>query len=432
MAYSWYIVAMIENDSFQQDVKGILKNIEDFSGQGAAYHALNEQKFFTNSSVCDFCKFCLDQPSTISLCRYTTCSATMHSISSGEPHYQHCWAGLICITIALAPRNICQGGLSLGGFYFEGEGQDLEGILRQRLAYLRKSVLDDFVSRISTLRETSPSVLRGIGNFALEATFSSGINSHAFFRKQNQKYIQQRQIAEAFADLRIEREASPEITGNLNQLAVLLEKNDRETVMQFISTYMARILLACNWNLVKLKAHLRVLLSVITSQDILRGTEWATAISRELRYMTKLEKAGTTEDCCYEAAEMVMEYFSQSNKPGSGTGNVVEHAIIWLQLHYHENINLKAVSRGIGASVSSIVHQISRKLGKTYKQILDEIRIAEAKKLLATTSLEITDVSIRCGFYDQSHFTKGFKKATNMTPGQFRHFLTLPKDEILK
>ncbi|OGV59448.1 MAG: hypothetical protein A2283_09300 [Lentisphaerae bacterium RIFOXYA12_FULL_48_11] len=423
---------MHENDNFRQDVQAILKNIESYSGQGAVYHALNDQKFQANSKVCDFCSYCLDQPTTASLCRYTTCTATMHSVSSGEPHYQRCWAGLICVTIALAPRNVCQGGLSLGGFYFEGEGQDLEGILKQRLSYLRKSVLDNYVSRLQSLHETSPSVLRGIVNFSIEATFSSGINSHSFFSRQNQKYIQQRQIAEAFADLRIQREPPPDITGNLHQLAVLLDQNDKEVVMNFISTYMARILLACNWNLVKLKAHLRVLLSVITSQDILRGTEWAAAISRELRYMTRLEKAGTTEDCCYEAAEMVMEYFSKSNKAGSGTGNVIDRAINWLHLHYHEKIDLETISRGIGASVSSIVHQINHKLGKTYKQILDEIRIAEAKKLLATTSLEITDIAIRCGFYDQSHFTKAFKKAANMTPGQFRHFLTLPKDEILK
>jgi len=336
------------------------------------------------------------------------------------------------MTIALAPRKTCLGGLSLCGFYFEGEGQDLEPILKQRLSHLRKSTLNGYITRLKSLREISPGVLRGLGAFALEATFSSGMNSDSFFEKQNLKYTQQRRIAEAFADLRTQREQSPDITTNLNQLSILLDRNDREAVMQFISTYLARILLACNWNLVKLKAHLRVLLSVITSQEILRGTEWATAISRELRYLTKLEKAENTEDCCYEAAEMVMEYFTTAEWNRNAKGAVVDRVINWLQLHFHENINLETIAHETGASVSSIVHQLNKTLGKTYKAILGEIRISEAKKLLATTSLELSEIAGRCGFCDQSHFTKCFRKATNMTPGQFRHFLTLPKEEILK
>jgi two-component system, response regulator YesN len=336
------------------------------------------------------------------------------------------------MTIALAPGKTCRGGLSLGGFYFEGEGQDLEDILKQRLSHLRKPILDNFVSRLSSLHEISPSVLQGLGTFALEATFSSGINSNLFFKRQNQKYLQQRKIAEAFADLRLNMSPPQNITGDMQLLVSFLEHNDREAAMQFISTYMAKILLVCNWNLVKLKAHLRVILSIITSQEILRGTEWTAAINRELRYITKLEKAETTEDCCYEVAEIAMEYFSKTDNTGDPKETIPNRTISWLQLHYHENINLHTIARGIGASVSSIVHQINRTSGKTYKGILGEIRTAEAKKLLATTSLELTEVALRCGFYDQSHFTKVFKKAANMTPGQFRHFLTLPKDEILK
>lgn len=422
----------MEKPVFHSEVEAVLKNIEEFSGQGAVYHDLHEPVLLRNNKVCAFCSLCMDNPSTSSFCRYTTCSATMHSVSSGEPYFQRCWAGLLCMTVALAPRKTCRGGLSLGGFCFEGEGQDLADILKQRLSHLRKPVLDDFISRLSSVREIAPNVMRGLGTFVLEATFSSGINPEPFFKRQNQKYLQQRKIAEAFADLRLNKEKTPDITADIYQLVSFLNSNDREAAMQFISTYMAKLLLASNWNLVKLKAHLRVLLSVITSQEILRGTEWASAVSRELRSMTKLEKAETTEDCCYEAAETVMEYFGRNESEDSPRGTVVERATTWLQWHYHESVTLPALARGIGASVSSIVHTLNRKLGKTYKEFLTEIRTAEAKKLLATTSLKLAEVAMRCGFYDQSHFTRTFKEATNMTPGQFRHYLTLPKDEILK
>jgi len=422
----------MNNEEFQDKVKNVLRNIEEFTSQGAVYHDLDNPRSRQNSRVSDFCALCLDQPATASLCHYTTCTAAMHSISFGEPCFQRCWAGLLCMTIALAPGKTCRGGLSLGGFYFEGESLDLKDTLIQRLSHIRKPLLDNLISRLPSLREIPPNDLRGLGTFALECTFSNGINSSVFFKRQNQKYIQQRQIADAFADLRLDTTKPPDITGDMYELVSLLNRSDREATIQFISNYMAKLLLICNWNLIKLKAHLRVLLSVMTSQEILKGADWTSEISRELRNVTKLEKAGTTEDCCYEVAEIVMEYFSKADSSGSTRGTITDRTINWLQTHFHEDINLTDVSRGVGASVSSVVHHLNRNLGKTYKKILAEVRAAEAKKLLATTSLELTEIAMRCGFYDQSHFTKAFKNATNMTPGQFRHFLTLPKDEILK
>lgn len=421
----------MNNEEFYSNITAVLENIENNSGYGAVYHDLNEEKCLKNAKVPAFCALCLDTPTTAPLCRYATRTATMHSISAGEPYFQRCWANLLCVTTALAPKHVCRGGLSIVGLSFEGETLDIEDTLKQRLPHLRKQAMDNFISTISSLREISPMALRGLGTFTLESTFSGGLNSADFFTRQNKKYLQQRQIAEAFADLRQTSEQQPDIAADMYQLVTALSRNDRETCMQFISTYMAKLLLASNWNLPKLKAHLRVLLSIITSQEIIRGTGWTTAVSRELRYMNNLEKAESTEDSCYEAAEMIMEHFNKTTEDGAKQ-TIVNRTIDWLHVHFHDEITLPTIARSIGSSPSSIVHHLSRLVGKTYKQILTEIRIAEAKKLLATTTLELVDVASRCGFYDQSHFTKAFKKETNMTPGKFRHFLTLPKDEILK
>jgi transcriptional regulator GlxA family with amidase domain len=65
------------------------------------------------------------------------------------------------------------------------------------------------------------------------------------------------------------------------------------------------------------------------------------------------------------------------------------------------------------------------------RQILRDIRVTEAKRLLATTSMELSTIATQCGFVDQSHFTRTFKADINLTPGQFRRLLSLPKEEIL-
>ncbi|MFR3403282.1 MAG: helix-turn-helix domain-containing protein [Holdemanella porci] len=47
-------------------------------------------------------------------------------------------------------------------------------------------------------------------------------------------------------------------------------------------------------------------------------------------------------------------------------------------------------------------------------------RIQEAKVLLSTTNLQISEISIIIGFTSQSYFAQAFKKATGISPIQFR------------
>ncbi len=56
----------------------------------------------------------------------------------------------------------------------------------------------------------------------------------------------------------------------------------------------------------------------------------------------------------------------------------------------------------------------------TYTDFINKKRVENAKKLLASTSLQIQTVAQHCGILDVNYFTKLFKKYTGMTPGKFR------------
>jgi transcriptional regulator GlxA family with amidase domain len=49
-----------------------------------------------------------------------------------------------------------------------------------------------------------------------------------------------------------------------------------------------------------------------------------------------------------------------------------------------------------------------------------ELRIKHAKELLATTGLNLQEIAAYCGFADIHHFSKAFKKAIGLPPGEFR------------
>ncbi len=402
----------------------ILSDIAELSNAGGVYHSLHKRSLQKNQSVCNFCNYCLLHPATAPLCRYACCDATMHSISSGEPYFYRCWAGLLFVTVAIAPDNICQGGIALGGYFTEGEEKsELERTIEQRLTPLPNARLSDFLCHLGSVRPIAPGVLRGLGIFALESTFSSGINEPEFFKLQNSKYEQQRAIAGAVADVRLNAPSPPDILGDTYQLFAHLQRHDQEGAMRFSSKYLAKLLLMSNWNQDKLKAHLRALLAIFTSQRILDGISWQEASGRELKYLARLEQAHSTEDCCYEIARVIMDYFTSPTLEESNHNTLSERAINWLENHYADPVSLPELATAVGASISSLGHRLKRETGKSFSALLSEIRISAAKRLLATTDFELSEIAATCGFYDQSHFTRTMKKAISLTPGQFRSML---------
>ena len=58
--------------------------------------------------------------------------------------------------------------------------------------------------------------------------------------------------------------------------------------------------------------------------------------------------------------------------------------------------------------------------GMSFSAYLLSLRLNEAKRLLLTTEMSITDVAMTTGFTDASYFIKKFKLAYNLTPNQFR------------
>jgi AraC-like DNA-binding protein len=56
----------------------------------------------------------------------------------------------------------------------------------------------------------------------------------------------------------------------------------------------------------------------------------------------------------------------------------------------------------------------------SYQQLLDEVRLEQAKELLTQTELSAQDIAIRLGFSEPRSFHRSFKKWLNTTPGEFR------------
>jgi AraC-like DNA-binding protein len=78
------------------------------------------------------------------------------------------------------------------------------------------------------------------------------------------------------------------------------------------------------------------------------------------------------------------------------------------------------ISQSIGTSPRTLQRKLASE-GTSFGALLRAARLNHASRLLVHSERGMAEVGYLCGFSDQAHFTREMKRATAMTPGQFRN-----------
>ncbi|AKG36412.1 response regulator transcription factor [Paenibacillus durus] len=104
---------------------------------------------------------------------------------------------------------------------------------------------------------------------------------------------------------------------------------------------------------------------------------------------------------------------------GNG-GQLITKALEYITNHYSENLTLQIVADTVHLSKNYFSLLFKKQTGQNFIDYLIELRIREAKRLLAEEDVRITDISEIAGFNDVNYFRKLFKKMTGLTPLEYR------------
>ncbi len=92
----------------------------------------------------------------------------------------------------------------------------------------------------------------------------------------------------------------------------------------------------------------------------------------------------------------------------------------YLDANYSEDITLDTLSALTHMNKYYLAHTFTKYMGLSPINYLLQKRIQEGKSLLESTSYSIAQISDLLGFSSQSYFSQAFRKATGMTPMQYR------------
>lgn len=98
----------------------------------------------------------------------------------------------------------------------------------------------------------------------------------------------------------------------------------------------------------------------------------------------------------------------------------LQPALAYLRTHFREEIVLEDMAKQLNLSPSRARHLFKQIMGEGFKEYLTQLRINEAKKLLAGTNRTVTEIGLSCGFQNISPFYRAFQAIVGMTPQAYR------------
>lgn len=132
-----------------------------------------------------------------------------------------------------------------------------------------------------------------------------------------------------------------------------------------------------------------------------------------------LDKVGESEE------EIPLEEKSEMNY-------LTVQAISFMKENFRKKLDLQTVADALYISPWYLCKILKKEVGNSFVQLLNELRIQEAKRLLMQSNNKIYEICEMIGFIDVPYFTKIFKKHTNMTPNKFRNTYYEGNDQHLQ
>ncbi len=100
--------------------------------------------------------------------------------------------------------------------------------------------------------------------------------------------------------------------------------------------------------------------------------------------------------------------------------NAVSTVKSYIRNHLYEELNRDSLAAMVYLNPDYLSHLFKRETGFSLTNYIIETRIQESKRLLSRRDMSIQDIAITCGFQNISYFSRQFKRATGMTPREFR------------
>lgn len=349
-------------------------------------------------------------------CTRNLISSMNIALSLPDVYIFMCNAGLINLCYALIiEKEVC-------GFLMAGPvamGSSIEKItssfsaktVSQSINYSRLIPLMGNMKLYSPQEITSLSTL-----FYNSAAASLELETESPNNLRYQHHHEQSEIGRRLINMKKEQLSVEYPYDSETNLINVIKSGNAELCRKQFSKYVEDIMIFEGGNLAIVKLRL---ISLIT--QLLKSEEDWQKDYENLFLLEKINEAQTFKEIMQTGNSLLASLAeSVTARAYCGSSVIIKKAIAYLNEHYSDNISLKSLASAIHVNSSYLSTLFKQETGIPFALYLSEIRLARAEKLLSSTSMSITEISLNTGFSSASYFTKLFKEKNGITPKEFR------------
>lgn len=98
----------------------------------------------------------------------------------------------------------------------------------------------------------------------------------------------------------------------------------------------------------------------------------------------------------------------------------ISTVLAYIQQHLHEDIALADVAYLANMNATAFCRYFKQQTNKTFVEVLNELRINNACRLLVDSSRDVAEICYESGFHNVPYFTNLFRRVVGQTPSAFR------------
>jgi len=120
------------------------------------------------------------------------------------------------------------------------------------------------------------------------------------------------------------------------------------------------------------------------------------------------------------ALELVGRALRSCRSPEASPPRTLQLAHQLMHDRFGEPLTVGEIARCVGSHPVYLVRAFREHYGLTVGEYLRKLRVEFACRQISRTDAPLSAIAADAGFYDQSHFTRTFKRLTGMTPTEYR------------
>jgi AraC-like DNA-binding protein len=147
--------------------------------------------------------------------------------------------------------------------------------------------------------------------------------------------------------------------------------------------------------------------------ELIKAVYSSSGIERLILFFKTLETIANTSD--YE----LLSSMGYANTITTADTERINKVMSFIMANYTQEINLEELSGLVSLNKSSFCRYFKSRTHKTCSQVINEIRIAHACKLLLNKNMTISEICYETGYNNISHFNRQFKLITSVSPSAY-------------